>query len=255
MPLDPALLRLAVWTAVAPAWESPFWRVVDPEKPLPFWTSTQQVPWLVKGLVPVSEPRSRRRVTDTIVAPSGIDAVLNDTTVRYWRSWLLSPTRSALLLLPLSLSEPPALVFSPDSSTQPSSAPAEMKVTVVGAGFTTCGVPPLVPLLFNQPLAPVKAAVRVWLPTESAVVLNAACPEPLTGTLEAHVVAPSVKVTVPAGTPLPEVTVAVKVTDCPKADGLGAEASAVLVAMGANGVAEASFEAGPSPDALVAVTT
>src|SRR6185436_19207806 len=141
VPLDAALLRLAACTAVAAAWKSPFWSVVDPEKPLPFCTSTQQVPCVVDGFVPVSEPRRRRSVTDTIVAPSGIDEVSNETTVLYCRSWLLSPTRSALLLLLLLLSEPPTLVFSPDSRTQPSSAPAEMKVTVMGAGFTTCGVP------------------------------------------------------------------------------------------------------------------
>lgn len=76
-----------------------------------------------EGLVPVSEPRSRRRVTDTIVAPSGIDEVSNETTVLYWRSRLLSPTRSALLVLVVALSEPPALVFSPDSSNQPSCVP------------------------------------------------------------------------------------------------------------------------------------
>src|SRR5690349_17540048 len=95
VPFDAALLRVAACTAVAAAWKSPFCSVVEPEKPLPFCTSTQHVPCVVKGLVPVTEPRSRRRVTDTIVAPSGIDAVLNETTVLYWRSWLLSPIRSA----------------------------------------------------------------------------------------------------------------------------------------------------------------
>ena len=71
---------------------------VEPERP-PVCTSAQQVPCVVKGLVPVSEPRSSRRVAERIVAPSGIDEVSNETTVLYWRSWLLSPTRRALVVL------------------------------------------------------------------------------------------------------------------------------------------------------------
>ena len=46
-------------------------------------------------------------------------------------------------------------------------------------------------------------------------------------------VAPSLKVTVPVGVPAPELTVAVNVTDCPETEGLGEEASAVLVAANA----------------------
>ena len=46
-----------------------------------------------------------------------------------------------------------------------------------------------------------------------------------------------------------------KVTDCPNVEGLGAEASAVEVVTAANGVAEASFDAGLSPAVFVAVTT
>lgn len=36
--------------------------------------------------------------------------------------------------------------------------------------------------------------------------------------------------TVPTGTPLPDVTVAVKVTDCPTRDGLGDEVTEAVVA-------------------------
>ena len=107
----------------------------------------------------------------------------------------------------------------------------ELTAVVVASLVTTCGEPPSVPLLFAQPLAPVKAAVRVWLPTASAAVLKAAWPAPSTATLEAQTVAPSVKVTVPAGTPAPEVTVAVNVTDCPNVEGLGEELSVVVVAV------------------------
>ena len=77
--------------------------------------------------------------------------------------------------------------------------------------FTTCAA--AFPLLFAHPVAPVKAAVMVWLATLSAVVLNDAWPAPSTGTLDARTVAPSENVTVPTGTPLPELVVEVKVTD------------------------------------------
>ena len=62
-------------------------------------------------------------------------------------------------------------------------------------------------------------------------------------------------VTLPAGTPAPEVTVAMKVTGCPAVDGFGDEASVVAVDTdGGAGVDDASFENAPSPSALVAVT-
>jgi len=75
---------------------------------------------------------------------------------------------------------------------------------------TICAV---VPLLFCQPFAPVNEAVIVWLPDARAVVLKLAIPLPFTATLDAKVVAPSVKFTEPVGTPPPEVIVAVNVTD------------------------------------------
>ena len=61
-------------------------------------------------------------------------------------------------------------------------------------------------------------------------MLNAAWPDPSTATLEASTVLPSIKVTVPTGVPPLEVTVAVKVTDCPKTEGLGDELTVVVVA-------------------------
>src|SRR6185436_2062429 len=131
LPLDAALLRLAAWTAVAVAWKSPVWSVVDPEKP-PVWTSARQVPCVVKGLVPLDVPRRRRRVAERIVAPSGIGEVLKETTDLYWRSLVSSPTRRALVVVALPSIEPPALEVSDDSSTQPSWAATEVKVTTVG---------------------------------------------------------------------------------------------------------------------------
>src|SRR6185436_9316418 len=136
LPSDAALLRLAAWTAVAVAWKSPVWSVVEPEKP-PVWTSARQVPCVVKGLVPESVPRRRRRVAERIVAPSGIGEVSKETTALYCRSWLLSPTRSALVVVAVASIEPPTLVVSPDSSTQPSWAAIEVRVTTVGG---TAGV-------------------------------------------------------------------------------------------------------------------
>jgi hypothetical protein len=86
-----------------------------------------------------------------------------------------------------------------------------------------------VPLLFCQPAPPENAAVIVWLPPARVVVLNVATPLAFTATLEANVAAPSVNVMVPEGTPADEVTVAVKVTDCPKVEGFGADVTAVAV--------------------------
>ena len=99
---------------------------------MPGWTSTQQVPWVVKGLVPETVPRRRRRVTERIVAPSGIDEVSKETTDLYCLSWLSSPTRNALVVVAVPSMEPPALEVSVDSSTQPSWAATEVKVTTVG---------------------------------------------------------------------------------------------------------------------------
>ena len=75
-----------------------------------------------------------------------------------------------------------------------------------------------------------KVAVRVWLPTERAAVLKDALPELFTGTFDAQTVEPSVKVTAPAGVPLADVVVEVKVTDCPEVEGLGEEVAEVVVA-------------------------
>ena len=55
------------------------------------------------------------------------------------------------------------------------------------------------PLLFCQPVAPVKLAPMAWLPAASDEVLKVATPDALTATFEASVVAPSVKVTLPTG--------------------------------------------------------
>jgi len=103
----------------------------------------------------------------------------------------------------------------------------ELTVVEVEALFTTCAA--AFPLLFAHPVAPVKAAVMVWLATLNAVVLNDACPDPSTGTFDARTVAPSEKVTVPTGTPAPEVVVEVKVTDWPKIEGFGEELAVVVV--------------------------
>jgi hypothetical protein len=71
----------------------------------------------------------------------------------------------------------------------------------------------------------------VWLPALSAVVLNEAWPDPFTATLDAQTVDPSLKVTVPTGTPPPDVVVEVNVTDWPKVEGFGEELAVVVVAV------------------------
>ena len=70
----------------------------------------------------------------------------------------------------------------------------------------------------------------MWLPAPSAVVLNEAWPDPFTVTFDAQTVDPSVKVTVPTGTPPLEVVVEVNVTDWPKVEGFGEDAAVVVVA-------------------------
>lgn len=69
--------------------------------------------------MPESVPRRRRRVAETIVAPSGIDEVSKETTDLSCLFWLSSPTRNALVVLAVALIEPPALVVSPDNRLVP----------------------------------------------------------------------------------------------------------------------------------------
>jgi hypothetical protein len=88
-------------------------------------------------------------------------------------------------------------------------------------------------VLFCHNDVPVKLATIEWPPVASDEVLNVATPEALTATFVARAVAPSVKVTLPAGVPLALVTVAVKVTLCPCDAGFAEELSAVAVAAGA----------------------
>ena len=106
----------------------------------------------------------------------------------------------------------------------------ELTVVVVPSLFTTWGEAESLPLLFPQPVLPVKVAVMVLLPTPSAGVLKAAWPELFTARFEARMLPLSVKVTVPTGTPPPDVVVEVMVTDCPNEDGLGVDVTVVVVA-------------------------
>ncbi len=67
-------------------------------------------------------------------------------------------------------------------------------------------------------------------PPERLDVVQVACP--LASSVPLPIVAvPSRKLTTPVGVPEDELTVAVKVTGSPYADGFGEEASAVVVAM------------------------
>ena len=72
---------------------------------------------------------------------------------------------------------------------------------------------------------------------------------------EPKVVAPSMNVTFPVGVPAVDVTVVVKVTDCPYVEGFSEEPSAAAVGVPAGVVAATSTEFGPSPATLLAETT
>jgi len=69
---------------------------------------------------------------------------------------------------------------------------------------------------------PEYAAVIVWLPAASELVVQVALPA-ARATAEQSVVAPSLKVTVPVGAPLAPLTDAANVTDCPTFDGFTEE--------------------------------
>jgi hypothetical protein len=102
---------------------------------------------------------------------------------------------------------------------------ADVSVVVV-AKRTTCSstaevLAEIVPL-------PLYVAVIEWEPVINDAVVNAACPAEFSVTV-AIIVPLSLNVTVPVGTPAEEVTVAVNVTDCPEADGLTDELSAVVL--------------------------
>lgn len=69
--------------------------------------------------------------------------------------------------------------------------------------------------------------MMLWVPTVRVDVERVATP-PI-GLEVPSTAEPSMNVTSPPGVPLPEVTVAVNVTDWPAADGLGVEVSTVAV--------------------------
>jgi hypothetical protein len=101
-------------------------------------------------------------------------------------------------------------------------------VVVVLAWFTICVTAPDV--LVVKLLSPLYTAVIECEVTDKAVVANVAVP-PLREFVD-RAVAPSLKVTVPVGVPLPgeaALTVAVNVTDCPKTVGLVELLSAVVL--------------------------
>jgi hypothetical protein len=69
------------------------------------------------------------------------------------------------------------------------------------------------------------------LPALRDEVLKEAWPEPFTATFEDKTVVPSLNVTVPTGTPLPDVVTDVNVTDWPTVEGFGEELTVVVVAV------------------------
>jgi hypothetical protein len=102
----------------------------------------------------------------------------------------------------------------------------EASVVVVAARFTVCvNTGEVLAAKFKLPPY---TAVIVCAPTERAAVPKLAWPEAFSVAVPSEV-APSLNVTRPIGTPLLELTVAVKATDWPNVDGLSAEMSAVVV--------------------------
>ena len=72
----------------------------------------------------------------------------------------------------------------------------------------------------------------VCVPTLKLEIVKVPCAEALSVTLEASVVAPSVKVTVPVAVPEPggvALTVAVNVTACPNTEGLAVDATLTVL--------------------------
>jgi hypothetical protein len=103
---------------------------------------------------------------------------------------------------------------------------AEATVVVVGTVFTVCVA--LAAVLASSPPLPLYWAPMVWVPVDIVDVVKVALP-PLTVPIPAG--PPSMlKVTVPEGV-VPEgaLTVAVKVTELPKIEGLGDRARVVVV--------------------------
>ena len=75
--------------------------------------------------------------------------------------------------------------------------------------------------------SPLYDAVTGWLPSVSPLVVTPACP--FTRVPVPSSVAPSAKVTVPVGVPIPPETVAVKLTALPSKAGLGVATRSVVV--------------------------
>src|SRR5438552_16000124 len=108
----------------------------------------------------------------------------------------------------------------------------EVRVVVVAAaaGAFTTWVTTAEVLAANVALPPY-AAVSGWLPAASVEMEIEALP--LTSVAVPSTVAPSRNVTVPVGTPVAEVTVALRVTACPVVEGFGVEVRVVVVAAAA----------------------
>ena len=81
-----------------------------------------------------------------------------------------------------------------------------------------------------------------WLPAASAEVVQLAAPADESATDEQSAVAPSLKVTVPVGTPTPPERLAVKVTLWPVVEGL-TEDESVAVALAAFTCCTSAFDA------------
>src|SRR6266542_1428077 len=104
----------------------------------------------------------------------------------------------------------------------------ESSAVAVLAFATTCP-PERLPMLFRKFASPLYSAVIVCVPAVKVEVVNVAAPPAFKATGAPRFVPLSLNCAVPVGVPALEVTVAVKVTLCPKLEGFNEESSAVVV--------------------------
>ena len=134
--------------------------------------------------------------------------------------------------VPLGMPPPVALTCAVKVTACPKTDGLGAELTaVVVAVSTDCGTAESSPLLVWKFVLPLYVPVMVLLPNASEDVVNVATPPDSVTPPGLRSVAPSVKSTVPVGTPgLPgALTVAVIVTGWPNADGFGEELTTVVV--------------------------
>ena len=119
----------------------------------------------MSGLVPEFFPRVSCSFADSMIAPSGIEAVSKERIDTYCWSPLWSPTRMAFESLPVVLILPPTLAFSSFSRIQPSSVACETNVTSTGWIVTVVTV--MVSVAWAVLFPPATSRVQVLVPVSA----------------------------------------------------------------------------------------